>query len=497
MGVPKLWAMASLALAVLSTPAPRAQTLETVRIHVGAREALLPALVRPGGTFVSLKGMAAALGGSVTRGADESFRLSVGEAEIDFPSGIPALVRVGSRVLSLGADALAIGDDLFVPQTSVPRLVEALDPAEPPAPVAEGNRWLLVGSSPGELRLEADLPRPPGEVVATRRPDGDFDVLIKDTGPVELPWTRKQVGSPLIASLTLEYTPAGIELHVPSGRRLTELTADRRVSPPGVTVIARGAEQATVVPQTTASRRAVRRVVLDPGHGGAEDGAIGPSHLKEKDVVLDVARRLASLLRLEGFDVQLTRDEDIELSLDDRAAAANRWQADLFVSLHANASAYRGARGAETYFLSLEATDDEARTLAALENNAAAAAGANPDPMRGDDELPLILWDMAQREYLQESSRLAETIQRRLNDHLGLRNRGVRQAPFRVLVGATCPAVLVELGFMTHGEEEARLSDGRYREGLAEALRDAIRTFRKDAEAAVSTTLGSTIEAGR
>ncbi|MBP7147608.1 MAG: N-acetylmuramoyl-L-alanine amidase [Acidobacteria bacterium] len=218
---------------------------------------------------------------------------------------------------------------------------------------------------------------------------------------------------------------------------------------------------------------AVQRVVIDPGHGGAEDGAIGPSGLKEKDLVLDIARRLSAALAADGVDVTLTRDGDEDVALDTRASIANERRAELFISLHVNASRHNGARGAETFFLAPEATDDAARTTAALEND---AAGAGVPAAAGAD-LPLILWDLAQVEYLHESARLARAIQDRLNSALGITDRGVRQAPFRVLVGATCPAVLVELGFLTNPEEEAKLADGEYRRKLVEALLGAVRDF--------------------
>ena len=234
-------------------------------------------------------------------------------------------------------------------------------------------------------------------------------------------------------------------------------------------------------PAPAPSAPAAFRVVIDPGHGATEDGAIGPSGLKEKDLALDMARRLAAMLKADGFEVVLTREGDDGPTLDQRAEIANVQRADVFVSLHANASRSSKARGAETYFLSRDATDDAARTVAALENDAAgvngdASAGAVPGD--GDGAIPLILWDMAQTIYLEQSSQLAEIVQRELNGALGITDRGVRQAPFRVLVGATMPAVLVELGFLTNPEEEKRLADGEYRRKLAEALSAALEQYR-------------------
>jgi len=218
-------------------------------------------------------------------------------------------------------------------------------------------------------------------------------------------------------------------------------------------------------------------IVIDPGHGGVEIGAIGPTGLREKEVVLDLARRLQRRLQRDhNLTVVLTRDEDRLIGLDERTAIANYNRADLFLSIHLNASPRSTATGAETYFLSNDATDDAARTLAALENG---AAGVRLDPVdkAPDHNLDLVLWDLAQNQYLAESSLLAERVQWHLNALTGTRNRGVRQAPFRVLMGATMPAVLVEAGFVSNIEEEERFRSMEYRSRVAEAIETAVREF--------------------
>ena len=218
-------------------------------------------------------------------------------------------------------------------------------------------------------------------------------------------------------------------------------------------------------------------IVLDPGHGGVETGAIGPSGLEEKAVTLDLARRLKGLLERQGATVVLTRDDDRILPLDDRTAIANHNRAILFISIHMNASKRKTAVGAETYFLAVAATDAEARTLAGLENKAYEPA-AGPAPAAGDTqpgrELELILWDLAQNGYLAESSRLAERVQTELNAATGVRDRGVRQAPFRVLMGATMPAILVEAGFISSPDEEARFKDDAYKDKVVDAIARAV-----------------------
>jgi N-acetylmuramoyl-L-alanine amidase len=215
-------------------------------------------------------------------------------------------------------------------------------------------------------------------------------------------------------------------------------------------------------------------VVVDPGHGGEDTGARGPSGLAEKDVTLDVARRLkARILAGMDADVLLTREADRAVALDERTAIANHQRADLFVSIHANATRRGQAEGAETYFLSYQETDDDSRAVAAIENNTLGLE----EGVKANSSLEMILWDLAQSAFLKESSALAEIIQGNLNDALGINNRGIKQAPFRVLMGATMPAVLVEIGFITNPDEERRLRDAAFKDRLAAAIFESVRRY--------------------
>ena len=236
-------------------------------------------------------------------------------------------------------------------------------------------------------------------------------------------------------------------------------------------------------PPTERDRRDPRQrvIVIDPGHGGVETGATGPTGLQEKSVTLDLARRLKERLRRDDrITPVMTRDDDRLIGLDERTAIANHNRADLFVSIHLNAAPRNSASGAETYFLSNEATDDEARTLAALENG---FGGAKEPPSGGTDRnLDLVLWDLAQNQYLAESSLLAERVQFHLNQLTGTRDRGVRQAPFRVLMGATMPAILVEVGFISNPKEEERFRSMEYRDRVVEAIEAAVREFLDELE---------------
>jgi N-acetylmuramoyl-L-alanine amidase len=225
-------------------------------------------------------------------------------------------------------------------------------------------------------------------------------------------------------------------------------------------------------------------VVIDPGHGGENVGAQGSGGTLEKDVALSIARKLrADLVSARGLQVFLTRDRDAEVGLDERTAIANNYKADLFVSIHANASRARGAKGSEVYFLSYQASDDESRWVAQSEGAAEPIAHA---PAGSD--LALILWDMAQAEHLEESSALASRIQEELAVVTGSEGRGVKQAPFRVLVGATMPAVLVEVAFISNPDEEKLLASDDYQAKIAESLARGIERFRRDRTARLGGT---------
>jgi N-acetylmuramoyl-L-alanine amidase len=223
----------------------------------------------------------------------------------------------------------------------------------------------------------------------------------------------------------------------------------------------------------------IRTIVIDPGHGGKEVGAIGASGLMEKDATLAISRKLVDILgRRLGTRVVLTRTGDELLGLEERTAIANQYKADLFVSIHVNAAIVRGAHGTETYFLSLDASDELARKVAERENASSPAASNAP----ASSDLKLILWDLAQQDYLKESSRLAELIQTEMNVLSGVQSRGVKQAPFKVLVGATMPAALVEVGFISNPDEEAKLQTDAFQSNVANALASAIEKYKNEYE---------------
>jgi N-acetylmuramoyl-L-alanine amidase len=265
------------------------------------------------------------------------------------------------------------------------------------------------------------------------------------------------------------------------GRRFQQMKAVEQEAPARLVLefqgppqpVAKGPVAPALRPTPTPEARVVRTVVIDPGHGGEEVGAKGLAGSLEKDVTLSVARKLRALIVNQlGLQVFLTRDRDEDMGLDQRTAIANNYKADLFISIHSNASRARDAKGSEVYFLSYQASDDEGRRIAQLEGQAIPEA-----PAGLGTELALILWDMAQAEHLEESSSLASRIQEELAVVTGSQGRGVKQAPFRVLVGAAMPAVLVEIAFISNPEEEKLLTSDAYQSKVASALARGIARF--------------------
>ncbi len=228
--------------------------------------------------------------------------------------------------------------------------------------------------------------------------------------------------------------------------------------------------------------RAPRVVVIDPGHGGDDPGAVGPGGTREKDVALAVGLALARVLAQDpDVEVHLTRDADMQVPIWERGERATRWKGDrpgVFVSIHANALPGRpDVRGFETYFLS-EARTEHERRVAAAENAPLYRDGGEDRPPPGDDPLLAgILRDLRTFDHQHWSALFADLVQQELGSFHPGPDRGVKQGPFAVITNALMPSVLVEVGFLTHREEERLLTRPEFHQDTAEALSRAIRTF--------------------
>jgi len=214
----------------------------------------------------------------------------------------------------------------------------------------------------------------------------------------------------------------------------------------------------------------IKRIVIDPGHGGKDPGTISPSGLMEKDIVLDVALKLAKRLKENlGCEIILTRNRDVFIPLEERTAIANSKEADLFISIHVNAAPNKQAKGIETYVLDL-ATNKDAMRVAALENASSA---------RQVSDLQSILMDLMYNSKLNESLKLAEIVQGEMVTGLtrkynSVNNLGVKKAPFVVLIGAQMPSILTEIAFLSNPEEEKRLKNKHYLSSVADHIASGV-----------------------
>lgn len=309
--------------------------------------------------------------------------------------------------------------------------------------------------------------------------EGAFTIRFKN--PIRAPFNEQSYDDPNVAKTSFAGSDLRIQLTAPNVvgdaynlqnpfRIVLDLRKGAAPAP--------GAAPPVVAPKPVEAP-GIHTIVIDPGHGGKEVGAIGPNGLMEKDATLALCQKLvASLSSKIGVRVVLTREDDSVVSLDQRTAIANQYKADLFLSVHMNAAGVKGAHGSETYFLSLEASDELARKAAEAEN----AAGTQAGQPAATSDLRLILWDLAQQEYLHESSRFAQAIQEEMNDATNVPSRGVKQAPFKVLVGATMPAALVEVAFISNPDEEAKLRNEEFQIRVVEALTRAVQRYKTEYE---------------
>jgi N-acetylmuramoyl-L-alanine amidase len=271
--------------------------------------------------------------------------------------------------------------------------------------------------------------------------------------------------SRIVAEPTTTGSRVALDLNGPAYRRIFHLLEPYRVvidiarQPPG---------------GGPGKSRSVARVVLDPGHGGNDPGATGPTGLKEKDVTLAIAHKVAPVLARSGVEITLTRDDDRFVTLEERTARANAFGADLFVSIHCNAAENKARRGVETYVLDTTA-NETAGKVAARENGASLAAS---------NEVAQLLASMRLADQATRSTRLAELMQRAgiaslTSQYEAVTDGGVHRAGFYVLVGARMPAILLETSYISNVIEEQRLGSTDYQQLNADAIANAIKASRE------------------
>ena len=381
---------------------------------------------------------------------------------VDFVSRAMA-PALGARIELRKPSRLLLTGDIRVPRLAgriepagpMTRLTFEVAPATPHTVSQEGNRLIVRFEADA---LDATLPTSPvPEMIQAVRPGDQPSMVVVDLGPKFSSFRTSDVpGDRGSIRIVIEIMAATTEPAAPP-------TAPS--DPPPILDLAPSG--------------GLRTIVIDAGHGGSEDGAKGPQGTLEKDVTLSVARRLkASLEARLDVRVILTRERDEAVGLDERAAVANNNKADVFISLHANASVRPSTAGAEVFYLSLEDYGDEAQRVAQEEGAALPVFGG------GTRDIEVILWEMAQARYIEQSAALARTIEQALRPRVPMSPRAIQQAPFRVLVGANMPAVLIEMGFISNPEQEKQLASDAFQNTLVQALVDSLIAFRDSRPAA-------------
>lgn len=476
----------------------------------------LSTVVIQGEEYLSLANLAKAVGRPanqvVTR---ERVRIPLGRSVLSLTVGSPE-VRVGTRVVSLSKPPRRLGRAIVVPIELVPITLGAQygetrvswDQETLTATIVERDHTLRVlrfHTYPDHTRVVLEGTRPHDFIVLDDGASGRVVVEVKQgilsplirsrhvsDGLVRTIETQQLgnasqitiygMGRSLSSTIFALQRPDRIVVDLFSRDRQARSSrqAEAAIQPtPGQTVGSKAAVRSDepIAPSGVSSpEHIIKTVVIDPGHGGRDSGAIGQSGAKEKDIVLDIGLRLQELIEETlGMRVIMTRTEDIFVPLEDRTMIANRHKADFFISLHVNAAPQSRAVGFETYFLSREPSDRGAKASAIRENTALHLDGVGRDAQRG---LKTILWDMTHTFYVKESSELAESLLNELGRHFKVENRGVKSAPFYVLVGAAMPSVLVELAFITNPDEEQKFEQESYRHQVAQALLAGIAKFK-------------------
>ncbi len=477
-----IWVISLLSAGFLWTEAEGRSLLVAVESRQGTLRGQLPVVVGDdGAAYVSLDRLARLLRVKPTWSLKSVTATFTVQGRAVRLTRDRAQVLVAGKPVSLTASPRLLSGGWVVPEDFLTRVLpklyasvkvvdaEVRPPVKPArAPVTLEDLRLRSYPSFTRVVLEASGP------LEFRVETGKDEVRVRLGGLVLPAPQREEVGDGLVKEVQL--IPAGreAELRVSLEGTRGEIKSLTLQDPYRLVLDIYSARE----PAAKGAPEPLQRIVLDAGHGGHDPGAVGPGGLQEKDVVMDVTKRVARLVEEGlGIKVSLTRTGGYFVPLRDRTQFANRERGQLFVSIHANAHRDLGSEGVEIYFLSSEATDNEARQVAALENGVIQLEPGN-SPARMDI-LKTILWDLAQSEFQEESSRLAETVQDSLTRTLRIANRGVKQAGFYVLGGAAMPAVLIEIGFVSNRQEERRLMDPQYRERVARAIYAGLAEYKR------------------
>lgn len=413
-----------------------------------------------------------------------------------------ALASVAGRLVSLPAPPSRSGRRWLVPVEFISRALTLvydarLDLRKPSHLLVVGDvrvprilvRYDSLGAG-GRLTIDA-TPRANSTVTQ----EGDrilvkFDADALDAPSLLLPSQTLQAAAPFVrdvrvadnTTIAIEPGPrfggfrAAVQPADATARLVIDLVGTQTDSVPAPAVPAALQPPPEVPPALTPPASAIRTIAVDPGHGGEDDGVRGAQGTKEKDLALAVARRVKGVVegRL-GIRVLLTRDDDRNIPLDDRTALANNNKADLFISLHANASVRRSVAGATIFLAAFDDSDSEAARPAPGERVPTFGGGLR--------DIELVPWNLAQTRHLTQSVEFATILEQQLRNRVPLSVHPVDRAPLRVLESANMPAVLLEMGFLSNVEQEKQLTADVFQAGVAQSIYDAVVRFRESLNA--------------
>jgi N-acetylmuramoyl-L-alanine amidase len=479
-----LWVL--MGLLVGSGQAARPESVE-VKDRAGNRGVLPITVMDDGGAYVAPDRLAALLKGAWRVKGDRA-TLTIGQHTAEFVRG-QSSVRVGGQTIALDSASRVVGHGWLVSRDFLGKGLPRLSPGVSVGAVTEARRpqtKTVQGSVSLEEMRYRSYPTFTRIVIETGARLAYAVVASDDEVRVRLPGLAlsesriEEIGDGLVQEVRLEPVDGIAVLRVVLEGTAGEVKHTALVDPYRLVLdVYRPKEPGSEPGRSGGQMQPLKLIVLDAGHGGHDTGAVGPSGLMEKDIVLDVTRRVARMVESGlGVKVVMSRDSDVFVPLRERTNFANKQRADLFVSIHANAHPQAVSEGVETYFLSSEASDNAARQVAAVENGVVQLEGTGGSRQRGD-VLRSILWDLAQSEFQEESSFMAETVQDSMSKSLSLVNRGVKQAGFYVLGGAAMPAILIEVGFVTNRKEEKKLGTPEHREALARAIYAGLAEYKR------------------
>jgi N-acetylmuramoyl-L-alanine amidase len=406
------------------------------------------------------------------------------------------MASVGGRVVSLPSPSIRVGARSFVPVEFLSRAFGMIYDAR--IELRRSSRLLIVGD-PRVPRVVArvDSPGPPTRATIDISPATSVTVTTEaarilakidadalDLSVPSLPASglidqirgldaatvvvglRSGSGTPRATTTTTE-TGTRVSIEIPPAET-PETTADP-VPPLSA--------PADPLPPFATPRAALQTIVIDPGHGGEENGATGAGGTLEKQVALELARRAKTLIETRlGVRVVLTREDDRTMRLDERSALANNTKADLFISLHAGAALGPSVSGAEVFHLGLDPDVEEARRSAEADSLALPVLGGSARA------IDVIRWDMAQAAHIESSTVLASILEEELRSHVPMGPRPIQQAPMRVLMGTNMPAALVEVAYLTNAEQEKQVSTPQFQQSITLAIYESVLRFRSHLE---------------